>query len=717
MKHSFTRLFPSAFKFFAFLWVLGFLGAAAAQAQDACLLIPLSLEERIQTAEVVVEGKVVSQRSFWDEKHQNIYTANQVEIYKVFKGTPTSTTVEIITEGGRVGLDIHVYSATLQLKKQQQGIFFLQPSKAKAPLARYTVFGSLQGFIRYQLSEGTAKDPFAKYSSIPLQLYGSLERLSGASLRRVKANPELEVALKPEIPTPNQRRLIPLISSFSPASLRAGTGDVLTINGSNFGNTRGEGYVEFRNADDGGKTFIQPLPTDYLSWSDTQIRVKVPSYGIDGGTAGTGDFRVVNNDPNTATAPSPLNIIYAHSNVGYESAERGIKEQSYQPRLISQNGKGGYTFRFGASFEANAPALYAFKRSMNDWSCSTFVNWVAASNDPVATTAEDDVNSVRFANAGELPNNVLGRTISRYSGCISGGVLNFWVSEIDMEFAPRADWQYGPAVSTNRQFDFQAVVVHELGHGHQLSHLILPRAIMHYAVAQGPASRTLNAENDIAGGNYVIARSSTTVPCNVDPMVPKPANACAIPVELIALEGHLTASNQVLLQWTTQQETGLTEFIVERSPDGENYTPIGQVTARGNSTVPRDYEFTDPAPFSQLNFYRLRLVRTNNTQEYSEVAQVAGPGFVRQVAPNPGGNQTLLYFNASQEERVQLAIYDISARLYRTFEITVTPESNRYNLTLFPENEYEMTPIVRGLLLIKWTTSRESGTIKYLKLE
>ncbi|MFA1773349.1 IPT/TIG domain-containing protein [Rufibacter glacialis] len=703
--------------------ILGLLCSTAARGQETCLLIPLSLEERVQAAEVVVEGKVTAQRSFWDDQHHNIYTAHQVEVYKVFKGSPTTSTVEIITEGGQVGLDIHVYSATLQLKPQQQGIFFLQAAKKGAAQARYSVFGSMQGFIKYRLSEGTAHDPFQQYASIPLEVYGSLARLSGSSPRTVKANTALEAALAPPKTTSNQRRLIPLITNLSPLNLRAGTGDVLTITGSNFGSTRGSGYVEFRNADDGGKTFVKPLNADYLSWTDTEIKVKVPSYGIDGGTAGSGVVRVINSDPNTATSALSLTIIYAHSNVGYESEEQKISMQSVQPRLIAPNGQGGgYLFRFGASFESNTPALYAFKRAMNEWSCKTYINWNTVSNAAVANTAEDNINSVRFANSGELPTNVLGRTISRYRGCIlNGTTVNFWVREIDMEFSPRSDWQYGPDAATNRQFDFQSVVVHELGHAHQLSHLILPRAVMHYAVAAGQVSRTLSPESDIAGGNYVMAQSATLPPCNVNPMKPRTANDCAIPVELIELTAQLTGTNQVLLQWNTKQETGLTEFVVERSGDGVSYTAIGRVPGSGTSTTPRSYTFTDPAPLPQLNYYRLRLVKTTGTQEFSEVVQIAGPSFVRQLAPNPGGNQTTLYFNPSEVDVLHMAIYNVAGQLYREWSLTLTPGSNKYDFTLFPsredEKKNEYYPVRRGLFLIKWSTSRESGVIRYLKLE
>ncbi|WP_460893662.1 T9SS type A sorting domain-containing protein [Rufibacter soli] len=711
MKHRFTHQFfrfpkhpATACLLAAGLWIISL---ASAFAQEVCLLLPLSLEERVQTSEVVVEGKVISQRSFWDEKHENIYTAHQVEVYKVFKGTPAGSQVEIITEGGRVDLDMHVYSATLQLKPQQQGVFFLQKPKSKNTVP-YTVTGSMQGFIRYELEQGTARDPFQKYASIPLEVYGALTRLSGTAPRTVQANPDLEEALAPKPASANQRRLIPLITSFSPLSLRAGTGDVLTITGTNFGTTRGSGYVEFRNADEGGTSFIKPLATDYISWTDSEIKVKVPSQGLNGGTAGTGTFRVVNSDPNTATSAAPINIIYAVSNVEFEDNARNIPSQSFQPRLISQNGLGGYTFRFGASFESNTPALHAFKRAMNEWSCSTFINWVTASNSPIATTADDNVNAVRFASSGELPANVLGRTISRYRGCILGTTVNFWVDEIDMEFAQRSDWQYGPAISTNIQFDFQSVVVHELGHGHQLSHLILPRAVMHYAVARGQSSRTLNPENDIAGGNYVMALSATASPCNIAKMVPKPANACAIPVEQLKLTGEFT-NNQVLLKWSTETETGLTEFVVERSEDGVTYTPIGTVPASGNSTSPRSYQFIDPNPFPALTYYRLRLIRTNGTLEYSEVIQITGPSFVRQLAPNPGGGKTFLYFNTTEADVVKLTIYDLSGRLFGEVTVNVVPQSNRYELTL---------PVAgQGLYLIRWQSRREKGTVRYVKID
>jgi photosystem II stability/assembly factor-like uncharacterized protein len=62
----------------------------------------------------------------------------------------------------------------------------------------------------------------------------------------------------------------PAVSSLSPTSGREG--DLVVIEGSGFGNNQGESYAAF------GISRV----TDYLSWSDTRIEVKVPS-GVSGG--------------------------------------------------------------------------------------------------------------------------------------------------------------------------------------------------------------------------------------------------------------------------------------------------------------------------------------------------------------------------------------------------------------------------------------------------
>ncbi|MFQ1040111.1 hypothetical protein ACEWB5_26055, partial [Citrobacter koseri] len=143
---------------------------------------------------------------------------------------------------------------------------------------------------------------------------------------------------------------------------------ILTINGTGFGNTRGSGSVAFKNSDDGGRTFTEAPVDAYLSWTNTQIRLYIPSAGLDDGTAGTGEIRVTANDGTVTTTVDKITIPFAYTNL-YED------NISYQPALINIDGAGGYSIRFAPSMQSRAEAQEGFKRAMNSWVCNTKVNW------------------------------------------------------------------------------------------------------------------------------------------------------------------------------------------------------------------------------------------------------------------------------------------------------------------------------------------------------
>jgi hypothetical protein len=52
----------------------------------------------------------------------------------------------------------------------------------------------------------------------------------------------------------------------------------------------------------------------------------------------------------------------------------------------------------------------------------------------------------------------------------------------------------------------------------------------------------------------------------------------------------------VVLTWQTASENNNKSFQIERSLDGLNFAPIGEVKGNGTTITPHDYAFTDKDP-------------------------------------------------------------------------------------------------------------------------
>jgi hypothetical protein len=460
------------------------------QGQGHCNLYEISLEEQVAQSSQIVEGKIIAKQSFWDKNRQNIYTVNTVDVYKVFKGQNFET-IEIITEGGIVDLHAEVVNPSLELFIEDIGLFMLQANSIEFSIEntsshrKFKPFASVQGFYKYDIYDNKAINPFHNIDGISEHFYTTITNLTSTEYSQVT---EFDIDdLLIGIDESNSTLDAVSITSFSPTTISGGTKSVLTINGTGFGPNPGS--VRFRDPDDGGVSFINALNSQIISWTPTQIQVEVPS------KAGTGTFRVFDAIGFNAFSTTSLTVNFAQINL--ESS--GI---AYQAQHFNQNGTGGMTWRMHSEFNNNAAAKASFLRAFESWVCETGVNWVNGAVTSVDQANLDGTNVIRFDNAAELPAGVLGRNTTYFSGCSSGGVISWFVSELDIVFNDTTNWQFGPANASGAQIDFETVAVHELGHGHQLGHVIDTNKIMHFSVSNGVTNRVLSAD-DIEGGNFI----------------------------------------------------------------------------------------------------------------------------------------------------------------------------------------------------------------------
>jgi PKD repeat protein len=586
-----------------------------------CTLIEVPLTQRTAASTDVVEGKVVDQYSYWNTSHNMIYTANVVELYKVFKGNLTVEKIEVLTIGGTVGFDRIKADPSLELIVGDYGMFNLIPvarfpmdQLSRNGLARFEVYASLQGFIKYDLVHNTAAEPFRTYHNIRSEVYDvvAVSTNKNSQYREIKAidrNQFRTVQPPQQSPTAG-----PNIANFSPVNVTAGTGTVLTINGSSFGTTQGSSVVNFPNADDGGSTWVTPHATQYISWSDTQIRVEVPS------GAGTGQFEVFTGI--TATSPSILTVDYAHLNVDFDPGSGTV---AYQTDHINDNGSGGYTWRMNTGFDADASAKASFLRAFDQWRCNTAVNWTIGATTSINDAVSDGTNIICYDNTSPLSTGILGVCYSYWSGCASGPSIVWYVSELDIIFdegsniAPNT-WEFGPSLPSVSEYDFETVAVHELGHGHQLGHVIAPGAIMHYAISNGSSNRSLGV-NDDAGGTFVQGKSTTPNVCGPGAM----SNyVCGTPPTAAFTGAPLTICAGQTVNFT-DQSTG--------SPTGWTWTFTGGSPSSSSSQNP-SVIYNTPGTYAVT----LNVSNGSGSDVHTELAYItvnAGPTVTASSNPAP----------------------------------------------------------------------------------
>jgi hypothetical protein len=239
------------------------------------------------------------------------------------------------------------------------------------------------------------------------------------------------------------------ISGFSPKEITAGTGEVLRIFGSGFGNTQGTSTVWFRYADNPNQIFTSSNGFKVSLWSDEEIQIVVPS------KAATGNIFVNINDVK-AESTEELKVKF------------NVQQEYYKPQyLINTNEKGGYTFHFHSNINKFVGAKEQIEKSINEWICSTSVPWEIGNSQSVEP-GMDGICSVQFGDLSDGGGETLGRAsiILQETSFLNSN--DYVLKEVDVIFSQKENWCFNNSKITDQQIDFLSVALHEFGHAHLL---------------------------------------------------------------------------------------------------------------------------------------------------------------------------------------------------------------------------------------------------------
>ena len=317
----------------------------------------------------------------------------------------------------------------------------------------------------------------------------------------------------------------------------AGCGDILTIEGKNFGEK------DITNQEDLAVTLAFKLGDfkthkhdtipyykiqenyDYILWNDTTIQIKLPSMAIvndkyyeDRGYnvqyPGTGHFKVVTAWGKEDTSSGAIEIKYAILNMRSNTGGTYIKKPLLIPKRDCYN---GFKFQIDSAIAKDNPAVVAcIKKAMKDWTLALDSRLLLeletdASGKPITNPkpadTTDGIGTISYKCGSTLPGLIALMTAYFNTQVPCGSRTYYKDNNIDV-CNDSVNWFMDTigSVPPPLYYSFYTAIMHEIGHILGLEHVIDPNGLMKTMSSKG-VFVPLDT-NAIAGVKKIIELSS-----------------------------------------------------------------------------------------------------------------------------------------------------------------------------------------------------------------
>lgn len=183
-----------------------------------------------------------------------------------------------------------------------------------------------------------------------------------------------------------------------------------------------------------------------------------------------------------------------------------------------------------------------------------------------------------------------------------------------------------------------------------------------------------------------------------------------LPLNFISVTAN-GKNEKINISWKVTNETGVQEYIIERSTDGLTFTPAGTQPRSSNNSGINDYQFSDVTLLTDsYAYYRVRAAHTvQGTSTYSKIASVkrsavAGSAF---ISPNPVHASTSFNLVSAANGNVEIKLIDMWGRICRRQLFPVSAGAN-----VLPIEGLEKLP--NGVYLLQHNKGSRRENIKLL---
>jgi len=155
---------------------------------------------------------------------------------------------------------------------------------------------------------------------------------------------------------------------------------------------------------------------------------------------------------------------------------------------------------------------------------------------------------------------------------------------------------------------------------------------------------------------------------------------CSLPVTLLSFNATPQPPGTVLLQWQTINETGASQFIVEKGTDSSNFSVMSVMAAKGVNSV-TEYTFTDFAAPGGTVYYRLQMLDKDGSAIYSKVVTVnTGGSMSFNIYPNPVRDNLSVKVEAIENENITLQVVDLQGKVVLQKAAALQAGSNSFSV-------------------------------------